>query len=419
MLNNKTKKNVKVRRAKTFKKSKNIKRNNTYNKQHGGVINTTTLDHYWFTEWPDHGVPDQEPYKTFIEQLYEYIKNREQDLNMIIHCSAGVGRTGTVYITLYLLSKYGGIDALYKKNDAITAEIIIDAIKYARLHRVLIVQTEVQFKFLCEIFGAAFNIINLSKEYKDKYSILFSNISSLPPQNAIATSLKNKKKNRYTNILPYEHSSVKLKLTKNNPDGYINASLMPRLQINNIFVNIIAAQGPIKESTQDFLRMCVEQRISLIVMVTGLTEGGQDKCYNYFGDLKDNAKDSVFNKYEIECDTENNNVCTPTYIPNTIFKPSTTRKLGLSRENIIARRSGKKNSVINTNKIFGTNKNQSGTTRNNTYIYGKLGNPTKGIPLEVDGKSYIFNKTTNTKPETQKQSWWSKMFRKNPTNSNT
>ena len=59
-----------------------------------------------FTDWPDKGVPDVKGgkiFETFIQIMRKIDEFKGND-PIVVHCSAGVGRTGT-FISMYLLEK--------------------------------------------------------------------------------------------------------------------------------------------------------------------------------------------------------------------------------------------------------------------------------------------------------------------------
>ena len=59
-----------------------------------------------YTGWPDHGVPDIQDGKVFdvFSEIIEKTDQYKGDGPIVVHCSAGVGRTGT-YISMYYLEK--------------------------------------------------------------------------------------------------------------------------------------------------------------------------------------------------------------------------------------------------------------------------------------------------------------------------
>ncbi|XP_078604300.1 hemicentin-1-like [Branchiostoma floridae x Branchiostoma japonicum] len=88
-------------------------------------------------------------------------------------------------------------------------------------------------------------------------------------------------KNRYMNVLPNPHTSVKLlQLNSDTTTEYINANHIRGYdRRQNAY---IAAQGPLGTTRQDFWRMVWEQNVDIIVMTTGLVERDRVKCARYW-----------------------------------------------------------------------------------------------------------------------------------------
>uniref|UniRef100_A0A3B4A838 protein-tyrosine-phosphatase n=1 Tax=Periophthalmus magnuspinnatus TaxID=409849 RepID=A0A3B4A838_9GOBI len=76
-----------------------------------------------------------------------------------------------------------------------------------------------------------------------------------------AEKSENIKKNRYKDIIPFDHSRVKLTLTtsKNDTD-YINANFIKGVTGSRAY---IATQGPLPHTVLDFLRMLWEYNIEV------------------------------------------------------------------------------------------------------------------------------------------------------------
>ncbi|KAG9467137.1 hypothetical protein GDO78_015545, partial [Eleutherodactylus coqui] len=103
-----------------------------------------------------------------------------------------------------------------------------------------------------------------------------------------ASKEENKEKNRYVNILPYDHSRLHLSPIEGVPDSdYINASFINFIAVFQGYQEknkFIAAQGPKEETVNDFWRMIWEQNTATIVMVTNLKERKECKCAQYWPD---------------------------------------------------------------------------------------------------------------------------------------
>ncbi|XP_067292683.1 receptor-type tyrosine-protein phosphatase eta [Pseudorasbora parva] len=94
-----------------------------------------------------------------------------------------------------------------------------------------------------------------------------------------ALAIENKAKNRYTNVLPYDASRVKLSMCGNPFDDYINANYVPGYNSRKEY---IAAQGPLPITVNEFWRMNWEKNIYTIVMLTKCNELGRVKCEKYW-----------------------------------------------------------------------------------------------------------------------------------------
>ncbi|KAI1295110.1 hypothetical protein F5Y03DRAFT_310590 [Xylaria venustula] len=95
-------------------------------------------------------------------------------------------------------------------------------------------------------------------------------------------------KNRYKDILPFEHARVHLSGVETGACDYINAS---HVQASRSHKRYIAAQGPLPATYEDFWSVVWDQDVRVMVMLTAEQEGGQLKCHPYwrgreFGQLR-------------------------------------------------------------------------------------------------------------------------------------
>ncbi|XP_042607383.1 tyrosine-protein phosphatase non-receptor type 22-like [Cyprinus carpio] len=97
----------------------------------------------------------------------------------------------------------------------------------------------------------------------------------------------NAKKNRYKDIVPFDHSRVKLSLiTSKHDTDYINASFIKGVLGSRAY---IATQGPLPNTVLDFWRMLWEYNVQVIVMACREFEMGRKKCERYWPESKDDV----------------------------------------------------------------------------------------------------------------------------------
>ncbi|XP_055995129.1 tyrosine-protein phosphatase non-receptor type 22 isoform X2 [Sorex fumeus] len=96
----------------------------------------------------------------------------------------------------------------------------------------------------------------------------------------VAEKPRNIKKNRYKDILPYDHSLVELSLITSDEDSsYINANFIKGVYGSRAY---IATQGPLPTTLLDFWRMIWEYSVLIIVMACMEFEMGKKKCERYW-----------------------------------------------------------------------------------------------------------------------------------------
>ncbi|XP_018416168.1 PREDICTED: tyrosine-protein phosphatase non-receptor type 3 [Nanorana parkeri] len=116
---------------------------------------------------------------------------------------------------------------------------------------------------------------------------------------------ENMDKNRYKDVLPYDATRVLLQET----EDYINASFVNmEIPSSNIVNKYIATQGPLPHTCAPFWQMVWDNRLSLVIMLTTLTERGRTKCHQYWPDPPDLME---YGKFKVKCNSED---CTIAYV---------------------------------------------------------------------------------------------------------
>ncbi|KAF6027767.1 hypothetical protein EB796_013924 [Bugula neritina] len=99
---------------------------------------TRVIKHYNYIGWPDHGVPDDMgPFIIFYQKI-KLATQRFKDRPLLVHCSAGVGRTGTYVALDYLLQQ--------AKSESVINPYSF--VKGMRLRRPMMIQSVEQYQFL-------------------------------------------------------------------------------------------------------------------------------------------------------------------------------------------------------------------------------------------------------------------------------
>ncbi|XP_051941111.1 receptor-type tyrosine-protein phosphatase S-like isoform X31 [Hippocampus zosterae] len=246
--------------------------------------------HFQFTAWPDHGVPEHPtPFLAFLRRVKAC--NPADAGPMIVHCSAGVGRTGCFIV----------IDAMVERIKHEKTVDIYGHVTLMRSQRNYMVQTEDQYIFIYDALLEAVTCGNTEVPARNLYSYIQRLTQIEPGDNVTGMELEfkrlasakahtsrfvsanlpcNKFKNRLVNIMPYETTRVPLQPIRGvEGSDYINASFIDGYRQQKAY---IATQGPLAETTEDYWRMLWEHNSTIVVMLTKLREMGREKCHQYW-----------------------------------------------------------------------------------------------------------------------------------------
>jgi len=116
-----------------------------------------TIIQIHFIDWPDHGVPDNQYgkiFETFIKMI-ELVDKYKGNHPAVIHCSAGVGRSGT-FTSMYYLKKE--IEDQIKDSKAKEVKFsIFNLVRKIKEMRLYSVQSYFQYQFIYEFANYLLN----------------------------------------------------------------------------------------------------------------------------------------------------------------------------------------------------------------------------------------------------------------------
>uniref|UniRef100_A0A8C0XNY0 protein-tyrosine-phosphatase n=1 Tax=Castor canadensis TaxID=51338 RepID=A0A8C0XNY0_CASCN len=248
----------------------------TFTLERRGYSEIREVKQFHFTGWPDHGVPYHATgLLSFIRRVK--LSNPPSAGPIVVHCSAGAGRTGcyiVIDIMLDMAEREGVVD-------------IYNCVKALRSRRINMVQTEEQYIFIhdaileaclcgetaipvCEFKAAYFDMIRIdsqtnSSHLKDEFQTLNSVTPRLQAEDcSIACLPRNHDKNRFMDMLPPDRCLPFLITIDGESSNYINAALMDSYRQPAAF---IVTQYPLPNTVKDFWRLVYDYGCTSIVML--------------------------------------------------------------------------------------------------------------------------------------------------------
>ncbi|XP_044741511.1 tyrosine-protein phosphatase 69D [Chrysoperla carnea] len=250
-----------------------------------------SVTQYHFLVWKDFMAPEHP------HGILKFIKRMNEAHSLergpvLVHCSAGVGRTGTLV----------ALDSLLQQLQEEQQVTIFNTICDLRHQRNFLVQSLKQYIFVyralmemaqygdTEMPANKLKTIvkNLKKCDKDNKSGMqeeYEKLKSVLEDRkafSVGTGEENRPKNRSELVIPYDRNRVILTpIPGHEHSTYINASFIEGYDNSESF---IITQDPLESTTPDFWRMIFEQGVNIIVMLSDLGSDNTKKCPRYWPD---------------------------------------------------------------------------------------------------------------------------------------
>ncbi|NXK20600.1 PTPRV phosphatase, partial [Arenaria interpres] len=269
---------------------------------HEGIRAERHVSHLHYTAWPDHGIPESTTsIMTFRELVRERIQSTKDAGPTLVHCSAGVGRTGT----------FIALDRLLQQMKQEKVVDTFGVVYTLRMNRYLMIQTLSQYIFLhscilekileepllglsgtersCPIPLKSFaqhyaqkatkSHVGFLREYETLLEAVKEEASSATPSSG------DQQTHPSSSILPYDRSRVKFSLLEQGPfSGLLQVWHVPGCSSSREY---LAVQGPDKLTVEDFWTLVWEQDVHTILTLLPWQEKGEvpsEACWPLEGD---------------------------------------------------------------------------------------------------------------------------------------
>ncbi|PKU41122.1 receptor-type tyrosine-protein phosphatase v-like [Limosa lapponica baueri] len=265
---------------------------------HEGIRAERHVSHLHYTAWPDHGIPESTTsIMTFRELVREHIQSTKDAGPTLVHCSAGVGRTGT----------FIALDRLLQQMKQEKVVDTFGVVYTLRMNRYLMIQTLSQYIFLhscilekileepllglsgtersCPIPLKSFAQHYAQKAAKSHLGFLREYEAVKEEASSATPSSGNQQTHPSSSILPYDRSRVKFSLLEQGPfSGLLQVWRVPGCSSSREY---LAVQGPDKLTMEDFWTLVWEQDIHTILTLLPWQEKGEvpsEACWPLEGD---------------------------------------------------------------------------------------------------------------------------------------
>ncbi|XP_076464829.1 receptor-type tyrosine-protein phosphatase alpha-like [Babylonia areolata] len=240
---------------------------------------------YHYVKWMDHHVPTTTPLVDFWRYIRARAPRTPTAPPLVVHCSAGVGRTGT----------YIALDILMDQSEGEQEISVYGTVSNLRKYRCYMVQNKDQYQFLHEAVLEAYmsgdsrlDTLTFDRVFpfaihhelpQPRVDAEFERLCQMrtcltAPSHTEASQEVNQHKNRNPDALPDDNHLVYITEHAKGRNQYINAVYMPTFLSER---GSILTQLPLADTVIDLWRLVDSWNVSTIVSL-GQVEGQEGMC---------------------------------------------------------------------------------------------------------------------------------------------
>ncbi|XP_026666745.1 receptor-type tyrosine-protein phosphatase T-like isoform X2 [Ceratina calcarata] len=231
------------------------------------------IEHLHYTAWPDHGIP------LFTHSVVTYLKKLLatplRNGPVVVHCSAGVGRTGTIILCDICLRRAAaeGVIDVFSEAKVIRSQrpnMVDNKQQYLLAHLILVESLlSLPTSLPCnESLPAKIKSLkeHLEIQRDSLEKVTWQDKALRPPTNQQTLSERNLAKNRFPELVSANVNRLYLKRypPTDEDSDYIAAVYVDGVRLQNQY---LATQLPMPTTFSDFWRMIAEYKVELIIVL--------------------------------------------------------------------------------------------------------------------------------------------------------
>ncbi|XP_014300216.1 receptor-type tyrosine-protein phosphatase delta [Microplitis demolitor] len=259
---------------------------------------TRKIDHFHYTSWPDHGIPLYT--QSVVTYLKKLLATPAGNGPVLVHCSAGVGRTGTIILCDICLRRAAaeGVVDVFGETELIRrqrANMVDNKQQYLLAHVVLVEC----LLTLPTTIACNDSLSTRIQEFKQQLNLQQQRIEesawqdeALQPISSFSLKLsdKNISKNRFPDLATSPNFYIARYPSTDEDSNYISGVYVDSARRRN---NYIASQIPMPTTVGDFWRMIAELKVKLIIMLQPI-DPTDPTCCKFFPDPDEEIKPVPF-----------------------------------------------------------------------------------------------------------------------------